>query len=179
MVIADGPGAGTECDLEERMTIKQHDDRDEEAKRKRVMGHCFVRLVEGVRLGEFGLMVLETLLLPGREHTSFSFVDFGELFFVHRRCFDISVCWDWREVANIVQLWQGSFSAQPPRQMMIMRDEAHVIRVHGTERSQAITNHGEQSNQDVVYNIGVVALSTTDADPTYKEQYPDEAKNGN
>lgn len=47
-MVADSPGAGSEGDLQERVTVQQHDNGDEEAEGKGEVGGCFVGFIEGV-----------------------------------------------------------------------------------------------------------------------------------
>lgn len=60
--VIDAPGARAQGDLEEGMEVEDDDDSDEETLGKGVMGQCFVGFVEGVRAGEFLLVMHETVL---------------------------------------------------------------------------------------------------------------------
>lgn len=57
------PGTGTEGNLEDGMEVENSNDRHKQPQWEGEMCFCLVRLVEGVRLGELGLMVLQLSLL--------------------------------------------------------------------------------------------------------------------
>jgi hypothetical protein len=48
----------------------------------------------------------------------------------------------------------------------------HVIGVDGSEGSKAVTNDGEESDQDAIYDVHNINLPATDVDPADEEQYP-------
>lgn len=73
------------------MAIKENNRSHKELQRKSVMRGCLVRFVESVRLGEFGLVVLEASLLTRTKYAEFIFVNLGEFFFVRRICLNIGV----------------------------------------------------------------------------------------
>ena len=47
-----------------------------------------------------------------------------------------------------------------------MSNEAHVVRVDGSERSKTISNDSEKSNEDIVDDIDNVISPTSNVDPT-------------
>lgn len=66
-MIVNTPGTGAESNLEQRVTVQQDDDGDQDTKRERMMGQRLVRFVEGVRPRHFVLVVYKFLLLKAVE----------------------------------------------------------------------------------------------------------------
>lgn len=69
------------------MPVEQGDNGDEEADGESVVCGCFVRLIEGVGLGEFCLMVCEPLLLDGIEYEKLSLIAHSALQIGFGGCF--------------------------------------------------------------------------------------------
>lgn len=62
--------------------------------------------------------------------------------------------------------------------MVVVGNVYHMVRVDSSERSQAITNNGEESDQDVVDDVDDVRLATSDIDPSDQEENPSETEQG-
>lgn len=116
---------------------------------------CFVRLVEGVGLGELLLVVCEALHL--------CFVQDAELGFLFSH-FNFFGLGSW-EVVVVFELGEGLFAAKAPCQVVVMGDEAHVVCVDGAEGDEAVSHDGEEGNEDIVNYVHDVVFSTTDVDP--------------
>lgn len=76
-VVVDTPRAGTKGDLQHGVAVEYDDDGDEETEREGVVGDGFVGFVEGVRFGEFLLVMDETELLDTVEDTELVLLVFG------------------------------------------------------------------------------------------------------
>lgn len=128
-----------------------------------------VRLVECMRLGEFGLMMHEPLLLAGIQHRILVLILLVSI--IRPR---VSIGLGLRlnilllQSGKVVLVFEiGKFSLLPnlPGQHRIVCNVDHVVRVDGPERSQTITHDGKQSNQNVVDDIDDVELFSADVDP--------------
>ena len=117
-MITNAPGARSQTNLEQGVTVEQDDDGDEETEGEGVVGGCFVGFVEGVGFGEFLLVVFEGGLLGGGEDGEFI-------------CFGVG--WEgWRrgffgvrrgrgggregggKVGFVFEFWEGLFAAEAP-----------------------------------------------------------------
>jgi hypothetical protein len=81
-MIADGPGASSQSDLKQGVTIQQDNDRDKEPQGEGVMSGRRMRSVEAVRFGEFLLVMLEPLLLFRAQDTELLCFGVFEIFFL-------------------------------------------------------------------------------------------------
>jgi hypothetical protein len=59
------------------------------------------------------------------------------------------------------------FAAEAPSEMVVVRDEDHVVGVYCAERSKAIANYGEEGNEDVVDYVYEVVFAVSNADPAW------------
>jgi hypothetical protein len=72
----------------------------------------------------------------------------------------------------IGQLREHILLSPRPSVVVIMSYVNHVIGVDGSEGSKAVTNDGEESDQDAIYDVHNINLPATDVDPADEEQYP-------
>lgn len=59
-----------------------------------------------------------------------------------------------------------------------MGDVDHMVGIHNPERSEAITNDGEEGDQDVIDDIDHVVLLRANGNPADKEQNPGQTEQG-
>lgn len=149
LMVIDTPRTRTQGNLETGVKVEDDNDGNEKTVGEGVVGVGFVRFVEGVRFGEFRLVVDEASLLDVAEDAEFILFVFGCI-----APFDVDV--DLAADGKVVFVLEGgkfpSF-ANSPGQMGIMSDENHVVSVDCSEGSQSVTHNGEESYQDVVDNV--------------------------
>lgn len=130
-MVVDTPGATAQGDLEQGVAVEDDDDGDEETGGEGVVGDGFVGFVEGVRFGEFVLVVDETELLDAVEDAELVLFVFGRF-----TPFDIDVDFaPCGEVVLVLEFGQIAFLTNLPRQECVACDEDHVVGVHGAKRS--------------------------------------------
>ena len=120
-----------------------------------------VWLVERVRPRVLVLVVNKSFLLFRREHSVLRIK--GSSFGIVRVCFCWSLLW------QLIVIWKFgkvAFTTKSPGQMVIMRNEAHMISVYCSEGCKAITHDREQGNENVVDDVDEVALPTTNINPS-------------
>lgn len=161
-MVGDGPGASAQRDLEERVAVQQHDDGHQKPQRERKVGGRFVGFVEGVRTRKFILVIHQSFLLLGREHTVLT-LDVPGFGVVGAPNFGRSL---FRKVVVVLELGQISFTAQTPCEMVVVGDEAHVICVYGSKRSKTVTDDGEERYEHVVDHVDDIELTAADVDPS-------------
>lgn len=54
----------------------------------------------------------------------------------------------------------------------------HVICIYGAERSEAVSDNGEEGNEDTVDDVNNINLLSPDIDPTDQKQHPREPEQG-
>lgn len=159
MVIADAPGAGPQCNLEEGVAVQQDHNGHQQTQGKGKVGGRLVRLVEGVRLGELCLVVHQFLLLLQRQD--------GKLGFLGLLGLGVGIFHDFGgKIVVVVQGWQRLFPPESPGQVVVVSDVAHVICVDHSEWSQPVTDNGKKRDQDIVDDVDDVQLLISDRDPT-------------
>ncbi len=138
-VIAPGPRKGAQHDLKDGVKIQQHDCRDHKLDRERMVRTSLMRLVERVRLGEFGLMVDQFFL--------FRFGQYNELRVC--RVGRFGVCFLFRSIGKVVVVFEcGHLLLFPyfPSFVMVLGDPDHMIRVDNSKRCHAIADYGKQGH---------------------------------
>jgi hypothetical protein len=70
------------------------------------------------------------------------------------------------EVIVIAEFGKHLVFSPFPGKMMVVCDEDHVIGVDCSEGREAVANHREQGDQDVIDDVDDVELSTSNVDPT-------------
>lgn len=152
-MVADAPCAGAQGDLEEGMAIENDDDGDEHSEREGVVGRGFMGFVEGVRFHEFLLVVFESFLLGWGEDGEFGgffFLVVGDSGALEVGEFVFPFGW---EIIVVLEVWEGAFSTKRPCQMVVVRDEYHVIGVDSSEGSQTVTHNSKKSHKHVIDDV--------------------------
>jgi hypothetical protein len=72
-----------------------------------------------------------------------------------------------REGIMIFEFCEIFFTAEAPSEMVVVRDEDHVVGVYCAERSKAIANYGEEGDEDVVDYVYKVVFAVSNADPAW------------
>jgi hypothetical protein len=70
------------------------------------------------------------------------------------------------EIVAILEFRESLFFPKAPGEVMVVRDEYHVVGVDCTEWSESITDYGEESDEDVVNNVYEIGLASTNVNPT-------------
>src|SRR5690242_828913 len=81
-----------------------------------------------------------------------------------------------REIILVVQCRQHVLLPSRPCVVMVVCDIDHVVCVDGSERSESVSNNGEESHQNTVDDMNNVNLLTADIDPADQEQHPCQTK---
>jgi hypothetical protein len=129
------------------------------------MCYCFVRLVVSVRAGEFLLVMHQFLLLQGCQDRKL--VLFHLRFLRFLATFEIRLCIkiDTWERISILELWESALLAQPPGEVVVVRDEYHMVRIYSPKGSKAIANYSEQCHENVVNHVDDVVSAAAEVDP--------------
>lgn len=176
VLIVDTPRACTKGDLKQGVAVKEDDNGDKKAQGKCVVGFRLMRFVKGVRLAELGLMVLQLFLLLRRQDRELPLLLW--VFWVnHSRSINGRV--GRGQVVVVMQFRQHILLSPVPSVVVVVSDVDHVIGIHSTEGSQAVTDDGEQSYQDTVDYMDNIDLPSANIDPANEEKYPGKAENRN
>jgi hypothetical protein len=114
----------------------------------------FVRFVKAMRASEFLLMVREAFLLLGRQDAEFLLLGIGDLVWGHGG-----------QIVVVGEIWEGFLAAETPSETVVVGDEAHVVGVDCAEGGQAVTDYGEERDEDVVDYVNNVVAAAADGDP--------------
>jgi hypothetical protein len=128
-----------------------------------------VRLVEGVRLAEFALVVFELLLLFGCQDCKLPLL--LDIFRIGRPRHS-NRCISSRQVVVVSQIREHVLLPAGPGVVMVVGNVDHVVCVDCSERSETVTNDGKESHQYAVDDVDNVDLLSTDVDPTDEEEHP-------
>lgn len=131
-----------------------------------MVGHSFVGFVERMRLGKLGLVVHQAQLLASVENRIFVLVLFGRVSKLDIHIFFFL----FRQIVFVLQIGKRLLAADLPSQKCVMRDETHMISIHGSEGSQSITHDGEETDQNVIDDVNEVGLFSADVDPACIEK---------
>ena len=158
-MVADSPRTRAQRDLEERVTVEKHHDRDEETQGKREMRLRLVRFIEGVAPAKFLLMMYQPSLLFCIQHTKLACLLLSIL--------NIHLVIDCQtgEIVTVFQFREDAFPTKAPGEMMVVRYKTHVISVDGTERGESIAHYSEKGDQHVVNYIYYIVFAAADVDP--------------
>jgi hypothetical protein len=81
-----------------------------------------------------------------------------------------------RQIVLVVQFRESFFFAETPTEVVVVRDEDHVVGVDCSEGGESVAHYGEEGDEDVVDYVYDVVFSGADTDPADQEEYPDEAE---
>ena len=139
------------------------------------MGVRLVRLVEGMRLAELGLVVLQFGLLLGRKYGELPLLLWilrvGGISTSHRSVVG-------GQIVVVAELRKHVLLSALPCEVVVVRNVDHVVGIYCPERRETVTQDGEQGDQNAVDDVNDVNLATADVDPADEEQNPCETEQG-
>jgi hypothetical protein len=72
-----------------------------------------------------------------------------------------------REGIMVFEFCEIFFAAEAPSEMVVVRDEDHVVGVYCAERSKAVANYCEKGDEDIVNYVYEVVFAVSNADPAW------------